>query len=448
MAVYDRWHKAGAPGDKPCGCGTAKRPLYPSAVHKKGDRWQVRWRAGGKQPRKNFAKKEGKNPAIHADAFDAKNTRDLHTGDYVDPDLAELTFQQYAEKTWRANRTHGQTTAGKVERSFRLHVYQGDGRPGRTPRGGPALGHHKLRSLAAQPSLSQGWIAGLKLDDGTAAGLVANVSSVFNAAVDDGIIRRNPLLAKSVSKPVPHKNDAIPLTMAEIDALTWGLRHTARCRADCSGCEPNRFDILPMLGMNTGMRQGELFGLAVPDIDFLHREITVRRQVKLVDGEQIYADIKNDKVHTVPVPQALCNLISRYMQLFPPVKVTLPLEEDGEMSGSTATHPLLMTRNGQLAMHREGVNGRWKSGLKRAGIPVERRNMMHVLRHTAASIWLSKGMGTRAVAEFLGDTEATVISTYSHMMPDDRDKARKAMEDFIGAGTGDDPAASAVSHVP
>jgi site-specific recombinase XerD len=74
--------------------------------------------------------------------------------------------------------------------------------------------------------------------------------------------------------------------------------------------------------------------------------------------------------------------------------------------------------------------------------------MMHVLRHTAASIWLSKGMGTRAVAEFLGDTEATVISTYSHMMPDDRDKARKAMEDFIASGAAAAPQSAALSHVP
>lgn len=57
--------------------------------------------------------------------------------------------------------------------------------------------------------------------------------------------------------------------------------------------------------------------------------------------------------------------------------------------------------------------------------------MMHVLRHTAASAWLSAGISVRAVAEFLGDTEATVQATYSHMMPDDRDRARKAMEQFF-----------------
>lgn len=36
-----------------------------------------------------------------------------------------------------------------------------------------------------------------------------------------------------------------------------------------------------------------------------------------------------------------------------------------------------------------------------------------------------------AVYIALGDTEATVQATYSHMMPDDRERARKAMEWFF-----------------
>ena len=42
------------------------------------------------------------------------------------------------------------------------------------------------------------------------------------------------------------------------------------------------------------------------------------------------------------------------------------------------------------------------------------------------------------MAEFPGDTEATVQETYSHVMPDDRERARKAMERFFArpdAGT-------------
>jgi integrase len=67
---------------------------------------------------------------------------------------------------------------------------------------------------------------------------------------------------------------------------------------------------------------------------------------------------------------------------------------------------------------------------------------MHALRHTAVSVWLSRGISTKAVAEFIGDTQHTAISTYSRLMPDDRDKARRAMEDFMN-GPAEDPSQTA-----
>lgn len=60
-------------------------------------------------------------------------------------------------------------------------------------------------------------------------------------------------------------------------------------------------------------------------------------------------------------------------------------------------------------------------------------------------IWLSRGISTKAVAEFIGDTKHTVISTYSHSMPDDRDKARRAMEDFMN-GPAEDPSQTATER--
>jgi site-specific recombinase XerD len=57
--------------------------------------------------------------------------------------------------------------------------------------------------------------------------------------------------------------------------------------------------------------------------------------------------------------------------------------------------------------------------------------MMHVLRHTFASSCLSEGISVGAVAEAMGDTEATVQATYSHLMPDDTDRMRKAIGRFF-----------------
>src|SRR5215472_14796459 len=112
MTVYDRWHKAPAPGDEPCrdhGQGRAK--LYPSAVHGQGDRWQVRWRDdGGRQRSRSFALKAGKLP-------------ELDTGGDPLPADADVTLKAYAEQ-WRRSRAHDTVTAGHLERRLRLHVYE------------------------------------------------------------------------------------------------------------------------------------------------------------------------------------------------------------------------------------------------------------------------------------------------------------------------------------
>jgi integrase len=434
MAVYDLWHKQPRPGDEPCKCGTVKRPLYPSAKHKQGDRWEARWRdEAKKQCYKRFARKEGKNPDLHADAYDAKVQADLDAGTYVSPATGETTFGEFAED-WRKNRTHGESTAIAVEYQFRLHVYSDPGNRGRSIRGGPALGHHKLRDLAKRPSLTQQWIAGLKLADSAAVKLVDRVSEVYAAAVDDGLIPRNPMHAKSVSRPAPDKHEAIPLTLTEVDALSVALRHLPGCKPSCGDCGPSRYDVLPYLGAAAGQRQGELFAIdAEKDVDFLRRVIHVRRQVKIIRGRQVFAPIKNDKSHDVPLADDAAVLLSEYIRAYPPQKVTLPWVK---ADGGPVTFTLLLSRGPGLAMHRKMVNDRWRAALRRAGVTADRYHMMHVLRHTFVSACLSEGMSVRAVAEFVGDTEATVQHTYSHMMPDDRDKARKAIGRFLARPLG------------
>lgn len=446
MSIYDRWHKSRPdPGEEKC----RQHKMVPSSAHGQGYRWQVRWRdENGKQCKQNFVKKEGKDPELHADAFNAKVNSSLDEGTYVDLATGNLTFQEYAE-TWRAARTHDVTTGIGVEYNFRLHVYPSRETPGRTATGGPAIGHHKLRALAKQPSLVQAWIAGMRLGDSTKLGIIGYVSSVLDAAVDDGLITRNPLHARSITRPVPDKHEAIPLTLNQVEALTEALRHTKDCSEDCDNCGADRYEVIPQLGAGTGMRQGEMFAIdAETDIDFLRRIIHVRRQVKIIRGKQVFAPIKNDKTHDVPITELLCTLLARYMQVFPPVKVTLPWKEADGKNPEFKTFTVLLSRPGGKAMHRKMANDRWKIALRRAEIPDDRWHMMHVLRHTAVSAWLSAGISARAVAEFIGDTEETVMGTYSHMMPDDRDRARKAMERFFSRPEGSPASASAHHDVP
>jgi site-specific recombinase XerD len=108
--------------------------------------------------------------------------------------------------------------------------------------------------------------------------------------------------------------------------------------------------------------------------------------------------------------------------------VTLPwIKADGEL----VTFRLLLSRGSDLPIHRKLVNDRWKAALKRVGMPCDRHHMMRVTRHTFASSCLSEGISIRAVAECLGDTEATVQATYSHLMPDDTEGVRVARGRFF-----------------
>jgi hypothetical protein len=73
-----------------------------------------------------------------------------------------------------------------------------------------------------------------------------------------------------------------------------------------------------------------------------------------------------------------------------------------------------------------------------------RLNGCHVLRHTAASAWLSAGLSLAKVAAYLGDTKEVVLATYAHFMPDDDDRAREIMNAFF-ARPGKAPT---IPHVP
>ena len=115
---------------------------------------------------------------------------------------------------------------------------------------------------------------------------------------------RNPVQAKSVQRPKVPERKARPWTLGQVDAMAAALdeRHSA----------------MAYLGAAAGLRQGEMFGLAVDDIDFLRRVIHVRRQVKLLGTTLLYAPVKNDKIQDVPLSESLAPVLAEHIRQFPP----------------------------------------------------------------------------------------------------------------------------------
>lgn len=443
MSVTDRWHKTyPKPGDEPCREHSRGRTkLYPTSEHMLGDRWQVRWYdLDGKQRSRNFALKEGKDPERHADAFNNKVGADLDAGTYIDPNAASGTFGAYALERLRNKKVDVGTRSGK-EGLLRNHVLADPANPGRTPAGGPALGHHTWADLGRRISLTRDWMDGLTLAPSSATQVIRLVSSVFIAAMDDKLIGFNPTRADSVKKSRPKvvQRKAQPWMPGTVAAVADGLAEKAE-----------RFAIIPYLGAATAMRQGEMFGFALEDIgdpDYFRRQLVlhVRRQVRLVGTVRCFAPLKNKKEHTVPVAAEFAEMLIAYMERFPPVSVTLPWKvPDGE----PRTHKLIVVRPDRQAVQRNTFNeDNWKPALAYAGIIPQREpggkwaeardDGCHRLRHTAVSHWLNDGVPVEAVAEWIGDSVEMVYKTYAHMVPGAEEKGRAAMARFftkLGAG--------------
>jgi integrase len=72
---------------------------------------------------------------------------------------------------------------------------------------------------------------------------------------------------------------------------------------------------------------------------------------------------------------------------------------------------------------------RFKPLLKRAELPQIR---FHDLRHTCATLLLSKNFNPKVVSEMLGHASiAITLDTYSHVLPTMQESAAKAMEDVL-----------------
>ena len=106
------------------------------------------------------------------------------------------------------------------------------------------------------------------------------------------------------------------------------------------------------------------------------------------------------------------------------------LQADGKIDGDM-TRRLIFSNRGR-PWYQGTLDRPWSHGWKAAGVPEAAQvNGWHVLRHTAASEWLSKGLSLAKTAAYLGDTKEVVLSVYAHFMPSDDGLAREIMNGFF-----------------
>lgn len=248
----------------------------------------------------------------------------------------------------------------------------------------------------------------------------AHVSAIFTAAVDDKLIDGNPCQAKSVTRPKPTVRKIVPWSRSTVRKVRFAL--------------PEQLKIIVPIGAGAGLRQGEVFGLAVDAIDRDEMMLRVVRQVREVRSVLTFALPKRGKTRDVPLSAGLLRLLDDHMEQFPPVPVTLPwAEPDGE---PVTVNLLLTTAAGRPLDRRKFGRKVWHPACKAAGIAAPgREDGMHALRHHYASVLLDAGESIKALSEYLGHTDpGFTLRTYTHLMPSSAERTRKAIDREWGRG--------------
>jgi integrase len=273
----------------------------------------------------------------------------------------------------------------------------------------PEVGRVKIKALT--PAHVRG-LYRKKLEAGLSPRTVQYVHvtlhKALKQAVRDGLIPRNA--TEAVKPPQVRREEIRPLTPEQVKTLF-------------EAAKGDRLEALYILAVTTGLRQGELLGLKWDDVDMEAGTLQVRRTLITAKGGPVISPPKTKgSRRTVKLSQRALEALRSHLarQLDEIDTVGSLWRENGLIFASEVGEPL---DRRALTTHR------FKPLLGRAGLPQIR---FHDLRHTCATLLLSKNVNPKVVSEMLGhSTIAITLDTYSHVLPTMQESAARAMGEAL-----------------
>ncbi|MFD3663416.1 tyrosine-type recombinase/integrase [Streptomyces sp. NPDC058659] len=403
--IQDRWFKnETGPDGRPVRIKTDRYGI--------GMRYRARYIGpDGTEKSKSFPDRQKRLAEKWLSAIEA----DMSRGQYIDPSAGRTTFRQYGEK-WLNSQTTDHTTRTSVNVHLRLHAF-------------PYIGTRPIDSF--RPEHIRDWLKELESALPVSSYrrvIFASVSAVLAAAVDDELLSKNPCKSRSVRAPAPVEPRVRPWASDRLFAVRSAL--------------PKRYQAMVDIGGGCGLRQGEIFGLAVEHVRYDTGWLHVANQVKVVNGRLVFSPPKRGKERDVPLPRQVARILREHAEEFPPVDVSLPwLKPDGPL----VTKRLFFSLTGGGAVRRTDFNTRvWKLALVQAGVIPEpregerhqaaRKHGMHALRHFYASVLLDSGENIKALSTYLGHSDpGFTLRVYTHLMPSSEGRTRRAVDGMYEA---------------
>lgn len=195
---------------------------------------------------------------------------------------------------------------------------------------------------AVRPSEVQAWVRSRaeELAPSTVEVVYRYLAAIFGAAVRDRMIARSPCVGIRLPRVVTA--EVRPATTDDVLAIADAV--PPRCRA------------LVLFTAGTGLRQGEAFGVVLPNLDLDAGEVRVDRQVVLRAGHPpVVAPPQTDaSFRTIPLPADVVAVVRSHLAAFP---ATTRPDHGALVFATPAGEPLRRNRFGDV----------WRAAVRRSG---------------------------------------------------------------------------------
>lgn len=233
--------------------------------------------------------------------------------------------------------------------------------------------------------------------------------SFLNYTVDEGYIEKNPCVGKKRKKitiPGETKNKTKKIEIFTDDEIIAFQKAIAG----------HQYEVLFLLALSTGLRQGELLALGESKVNIKKCCVSVAKTIAMQyvfspDGTKEYKMVegptKNRQTRVVPFPHKLAPKLKDYITQKKIAKLQLgPAYKDKGYFFSNSTGGPVDART--LLRSHERV-------LKAAGILYRK---FHALRHTYATQLIDKGIPIEKVQILLGHNKIETTQIYLHLVPE------------------------------
>lgn len=338
----------------------------------------------------------------------------IRKGEHVDP--VKQPLGEYLDE-WLDGLREDPSTVASYAKNVRLHI---------TPYLGsvPLNAVTPARIAGLYRTLEKSGRADYRAGEGLSARTVRYchtiLSRALKEAVSAGLLARNPAGDPKQCKPPSAKQakapEMHPWAAVELKSfLSWSAEHSDLHAAW-------------YFAAYTGVRRGELLALRWRDVDLDAGTASVRRSVGVVRARGERAVLREGDTKT--------EMSRRVIDLTPSTVALLRAHKSdrglvhlnharpdalvfGDHEGKHL-HPERFSRTFQRTV------ARCQAALK-DGAPHDIR--LHDLRHTHATVLLSRGEPVKVVSERLGHASVTItLTTYGHVMPGDQKRAADRFE--------------------